>query len=139
MGSAQHIAHHFPGFSAVLHVHPTAFILISLLQLTLLLFTNSSAVLARTTMTLQGCYLSPGEDVAFNHRHVFQSIGYCMRTCASLNVYDDEADSQVIALTNATACFCGEPGAVPPTEDEVPMGECNLPCPGFAMETCEFA
>ncbi|KAK4213729.1 hypothetical protein QBC37DRAFT_168426 [Rhypophila decipiens] len=116
------------------------FIAFPFLLLAIIIFMSlpsTSSIAEASTITLQGCFYSPGSHVLFNNRHVFQSIGYCMRTCSNLE-YDgsDTAESQVVALVNGTACFCGEPGTVPPLEDEIPLDKCNLPCRGFAMETC---
>ncbi|KAK7959566.1 uncharacterized protein PG986_004420 [Apiospora aurea] len=73
-----------------------------------------------------GCFSSaPGfVDLGPNP---FQSRGLCANRCRQM-------DQWIVGLANGTNCLCG--ANVPPTRDIAGDRHCNMPCSGYAMETC---
>ncbi|KAK7740425.1 hypothetical protein SLS62_011106 [Diatrype stigma] len=86
-----------------------------------------------------GCYAGPPPaDFERSVRSRFQALGLCERQCAVGNGEGWRAQPQrvVAGLINATDCFCGS--TVPPWAQLVEESLCDLPCPGYPRNMCEF-
>lgn len=84
-----------------------------------------------------GCYSGPPPaDLLHVDRHVFQSVGRCEQQCAEGGPGPRWPRSTVYGLVNGSSCFCGK--TVPAWAQLVGEDFCDMPCPGYARQTCEL-
>lgn len=75
----------------------------------------------------QGCWAAQG-DWTKQAPLGFPSSGSCRLTCLGQNY--------TVSALQGSDCFCGDD--YPPQGTNVPLEECNYPCPGYPLEACEF-
>lgn len=71
------------------------------------------------------CYSFDGVD---EQTSTFNTYGVCINQCS-------DAGKPIFAV-RATGCFCLD--SLPPDDKKAEASECDEPCPGYAMQTCEF-
>ncbi|KAK2628948.1 hypothetical protein QTJ16_002051 [Diplocarpon rosae] len=76
--------------------------------------------------TYAGCYASD-TSLVFNSTIEFNSRGSCGDACYAQQY-------PVMAMTNASYCFCSE--TLPPQITNSTSSKCNVVCPGFGSESC---
>ncbi|RYP17699.1 hypothetical protein DL765_004377 [Monosporascus sp. GIB2] len=91
-----------------------------------LLVLATAAVAVGQSYTYVGCFSRPSAN-SREIQNAFQSVGLCQSACMT-------SRQPVAALGNETSCFCGN--QLPPRDQQVEEGNCNLPCPGFNAEIC---
>ncbi|KAI1476988.1 hypothetical protein F4774DRAFT_220407 [Daldinia eschscholtzii] len=90
---------------------------------TLALFELASAV---GPLEYVGCFGSP-TNLKYDGESIFQTVGLCASRCRGQN-------QLVMAVTNSTACLCGQ--STPPLQLEKPDSFCNSRCPGYPTNIC---
>jgi hypothetical protein len=78
-------------------------------------------------MKSQGCWAAQG-DWTKQSPLGFPSSGSCFNACNGQNY--------TVSALQGSDCFCGND--YPPQGTNVPLEECNYPCPGYPLEACEF-
>lgn len=77
-------------------------------------------------VTSQGCFSTQGELASTDVQ--FATIGRCAQICR-----ESDADNTVMAAQDHS-CYCGK--TYPPMSTLVDDGECDQPCPGYAVVAC---
>ncbi|RYP66785.1 hypothetical protein DL770_008736 [Monosporascus sp. CRB-9-2] len=91
-----------------------------------LLVLATAAVAMGQAYRYVGCFSEPPET-SRETPSPFQSLGFCQDTCSG-------SHQPVAALANGTNCLCGN--LLPPRDQLVEDGNCNMPCPGYPFEMC---
>lgn len=84
--------------------------------------------LASTSIYQLGCY-SAVPVLQDAEQYTYQSYGYCEIKCM-------KAGYRVAALSDGSTCACSH--ELPKEADKVDDARCNMMCPGFPQDKCEF-
>lgn len=81
----------------------------------------------------KGCYSDLGSLKKLNES-AFQSSGLCQTVCVKDYVNQGQAGFSVQAMTNGTACLCGN--SLPNSAFMVDKDKCGFSCPGYPTDSC---